>query len=88
MVLIMNLNGKNYTNDFCNSIIKSLDKAVSLLQEYFITIYNNEIFHNMPKLENRIYSKKPPGEWGFSSSTRARTRTGTALLPTDFKSVA
>ena len=44
------------------------------------------IFHNMPKLENWIYSKKPHGKWGFSSSTRGRTRTGTALLPTDFKS--
>ena len=40
----------------------------------------------MPKLENWVYSKKPHGEWGFSSSTRGRTRTGTALLPTDFKS--
>ena len=45
------------------------------------------ICHNMPKLENWVYSKKPHSVWGFSSSTRGRTRTGTALLPTDFKSV-
>ena len=45
------------------------------------------IFHNMPKLENWIYNKKPHDVWGFSSSTRGRPRTGTALLPTDFKSV-
>ena len=40
----------------------------------------------MPKLKNWIYSKKPHGKWGFSSSTRGRTRTGTSLRTTDFKS--
>ena len=32
-------------------------------------------------------TKKPHLVWGFSSCTRGRTRTGTVLLPTDFKSV-
>ena len=41
----------------------------------------------MPRSEKWVYSKKPHDVWGFSSSTRGRTRTGTALLPTDFKSV-
>ena len=44
------------------------------------------ICHNMPKLENWIYSKKPHNKWGFSSSTRGRTRTGTSLRTMDFKS--
>ena len=60
----------------------SINKVENYIeQEYSI------ICHNMPKLENWVYNKKPHGEWGFSSSTRGRTRTGTALLPTDFKSV-
>ena len=70
--------------------MKSLDKANAVPRKKPGNYWESEysiIFHNMPKLENWIYSKKPHGEWGFSSSTRGRTRTGTALLPTDFKSV-
>ena len=33
-------------------------------------------------------TKKPHSVWGFSSCTPGRTRTGTVLLPMDFKSVA
>ena len=44
------------------------------------------ICHNMPNYEIWVYSKKPHWKWGFSTSTRGRTRTGTVLLPTDFKS--
>ncbi len=40
----------------------------------------------MPKLENWIYSKKPHGEWGFLSSTRApggTSATDTTLVDAD-----
>ena len=64
--------------------MKSLDRVKPLLQKYLVTIYNNEICHNMPMNAKLQYSKKPHSEWGFLTSTRGRTRTGTAYTANGF----
>ena len=77
---------ENYLQTLSNRWTKLIWFCNSKVQNY-IEPEHSIMYHNIPKLENWVYSKKPHGKWGFSSSTRGRTRTGTALLPTDFKSV-
>ena len=64
--------------------MKSLDRVKKLRQKTSVIICRNKICHNMAMNAKLQYTKKPHDKWGFSSSTRGRTRTGTAYTANGF----